>query len=331
MILEERIELLVKLGKYLISKDDELEAIKTKSFEQNKWFTREFIDTALSNIAEEYLERHKLERWVKSYHLDDNIAPKNIGIVMAGNIPLAGFHDFLCTFITGHYQKIKLSEKDAVLLPFILNKMSEWSKALRPFSETVEVLKNCDAYITAGNNNSSRYFEYYFGKYPSIIRKNKTSVGILNGSETEKDLAMLCDDIHTYFGMGCRNVSSIRVPANYDFIPLLNACRKFDYFSDHSKYRNNYDYNLALLIMNNRIYMSSKSKIFLEEPELFSPISQLHYSYYDDKEIELRNLKNNDEIQCICGGGMLSFGTAQKPKLITYADDIDTMQFLLGL
>lgn len=331
MNLAERIEIMVKLGKYLIADGPQLRSIKQKAFEKNKWFTQQFIDLALKNISEQYLERDKMEEWIRAYHLDDNIFPKKIGIVMAGNIPLVGFHDFLCVFIAGHKQKIKLSEKDDVLFPYILNKLIEWNSEISLLVEFADVLKDCEAFIATGSNNSARYFNYYFGKYPSIIRRNKTSSAILTGKETEGELELLSDDIHTYFGLGCRNVTSIFVPAEYDFLPLINSFKKYSYFANHAKYRNNYDYSLALLIMNNKEYMASESVILIENKNIFSPVSQLHYSFYHEKNIALEYLKKSEGVQCICGDGEIPFGNSQSPKLRDYADGVDTMQFLLGL
>jgi Acyl-CoA reductase (LuxC) len=331
MNLAERIDLLEKLGNYLLSDDIKLHAAKQKAFEKNKWFTIEFIDLALKNISTEYLNPQKLEAWVKHYHVDDNIKTKNIGIVMAGNIPLVGFHDFLCVFISGHHQTIKLSEKDNVLLPHIIQQLTEWNAEVGSAIRVAEFLKNCDAYIATGSNNSSKYFKYYFGRYPSIIRGNKTSVAILTGTESAAELDLLADDVHLYFGLGCRNVTKIYVPTDFDFVPLLNAFKKYDYFAEHTKYKNNYDYNLALLIMNNKLYMTNESLILFENENIFSPVSQLHYNFYDGINVIPGDLQDNENIQCIVGKGHVGFGAAQKPGLFDYADGVDIMQFLLGL
>ncbi|MEP6951785.1 MAG: acyl-CoA reductase [Ginsengibacter sp.] len=329
MDLMERIDLMEKLGNYLVSDDEKLEAVKQKAFEKNKWFTEKFVNLSLKNIATQFLERTKLENWVNYYNIENNISPKIIGIVMAGNIPLVGFHDFLSVFMSGHKQMIKLSEKDDLLLVHIIEKLMLWNTEFAGLAEVAVFLKNCDAYIATGSNNSSRYFKYYFGKYPSVIRGNKTSVAVLTGKESSEELSSLADDVHTYFGLGCRNVTKLFVPAHYDFIPLLDDFKKYGYFADHTKYKNNYDYNLTLLIMNNKFYMTNDSIILFENENIFSPLSQLHYSFYDDENAILNDLKKNGNVQRIIGNGVIAFGEAQQPGLFDYADGKDTMEFLL--
>jgi len=330
MNLAERISLMIELGKYLQSDNEELKIAKHKAFEKNRWFTPEFINLSLKNIAKEFLQKEKLESWVSSYYLDDNITSKNVGIVMAGNIPLVGFHDFLSVFIAGHKQTIKLSSKDDVLLKHIVDKLFERQPILNESILFSDLLKSCEAYIATGSNNTARYFDYYFGRYPNIIRRNRTSVAILTGNETLKELELLADDVHIYFGLGCRNVTKIYVPAGYDFVPLLDTFKKYKYFSDHTKYRNNYDYNLALLIMNNVYYMTNESVLLVENEEVFSPISQLNYSFYEDLKVVQKLFDDDKRIQCTVGDN-IEFGQAQQPSLFNYADGIDTMQFLLSL
>ncbi|HEY5462684.1 MAG TPA: acyl-CoA reductase [Hanamia sp.] len=331
MNLEERISLMVRLGKYLTEDSDQLQEIKQKAFERNKWFVEEFVNLSFNNISNNYLRQEALKDWVDHYHIDDNIRPQKIGIVMAGNIPLVGFHDFLCVFISGHFQFIKLSEKDDVLLKHIIEKMCEWDPGVANVVTIAGLLKDCDAYIATGSNNSVRYFHYYFSKYPSLIRNNKTSVALLSGTETLGQLSSLADDVHTYFGLGCRNVTKLYVPENYDFIMLLNAFRKYNYFSDVTKYKNNYDYNLTLLIMNHKFYMTNDSIILVENESLFSLVSELHFSFYQNKQTTLDELSINENIQCIVGDENIPFGKTQEPGLFDYADGIDTIQFLLGL
>jgi len=331
MNLAERITLMVKLGEYLTKDSDELKTVKQKAFEQNKWFTEEFINFSFKQISTHYLNRGKLEWWVQYYHIDDNISPKKIGIVMAGNIPLVGFHDFLSVFITGHHQAIKLSEKDDVLLKHLIEKLAMWNPKVSNVVHIAALLKDCDAYIATGSNNSARYFHHYFGKYPSIIRSNKTSVAVLSGGETVDQLTNLSDDVFIYFGLGCRNVSKLFVPEDYDFTTLINAFKKYNYFSDITKYRNNYDYNLALFIMNNKFYMANGCIILSENESVFSPVSVLHYSFYKNKRNVFEELNQNENIQCIVGEAHVPFGKSQEPGLFDYADGIDTMQFLLTL
>ena len=330
MNLTERIDLMAELGKYLQSDAEDWQATKQKAYEKNGWFTPEFIDHSVKNIVKEFLQIEKLEVWTRAYFLDDNITPKNVGIVMAGNIPLVGFHDFLSVFISGHAQTIKLSSKDDVLLKHVIDKLFEWQPSLHNSMVFAELLKGCDAYIATGSNNTARYFDYYFGRYPNIIRRNRTSVAILTGNETVEQLELLAYDVHLYFGLGCRNVTKIYVPTGYNFVPLLTVFKKYAYFSDHTKYRNNYDYNLALLIMNNVYYMTNESILLVENAQLFSPISQLNYSFYTDKDQLQQEFESNENIQCLVGD-KIDFGKAQQPSLPNYADGIDIMQFLLSL
>ncbi len=331
MNLQNRIELLQKLKKYLEDNDTEWQEVKANATAHNGWFIPGFIDLALQNICSAFLDTDKLTAWANHYHLDDNINGKNIGLVMAGNIPLVGFHDFLCVFVSGHTQTIKLSGKDDVLLKHLVQKLYSWDISVQNYISFAEMLKGCDAYIATGSNNSARYFEQYFAKYPSIIRRNRTSAAILNGKESEEELNKLSDDVHLYFGLGCRNVTKIFVRAGYDFVPLLKAFDKYKYFADHHKYKNNYDYQLSIALMNNIYYMTNESTLLIESEEIFSAISQLNYSFYDNAEKVTALLKDNSDVQCIIGQQHTPFGQAQQPGLFDYADGVDTMQFLLSL
>ena len=193
------------------------------------------------------------------------------------------------------------------------------------------MLKSCDAYIATGSNNSSRYFEYYFSRYPNIIRKNRTSVSVLTGKETPEELESLADDVHLYFGLGCRNVTKIYVPRGYDFIPLLDACKKYSWMIEHHKYKNNYDYNLAIHLLNKKYYMTNGSVLLVEEPSLFSPISQLNYEFYGPEQDPVRQLAGHPDLQCLVGQGGIPLGRSQQPRLKDYADGIDSLSFLAGL
>jgi hypothetical protein len=331
MNLQKRIDLLQKLRVYLEEDCIEWQHVKSSANAYNGWFTPEFTDIAIKNICTAFLNEQKLKDWTKHYHLDDNITSKNIGLVMAGNIPLVGFHDFLCVFISGHKQIIKLSGKDDVLLKHLVQQLISWDEEVSKYVSFAEMLKGCDAYIATGSNNSARYFEQYFAKYPNIIRRNRTSVAILNGNETEDELARLSDDVHLFFGLGCRNVTKIFVPENYDFVPLLKAFDKYKYFSDHNKFKNNYDYQLSIALMNNIYYMTNGATLLIESDEIFSAISQLNYSFYKDILPIKKQLQQNQDVQCIVSKDDVDFGKAQQPGLFDYADGVDTLQFLLTL
>lgn len=331
MNLQQRIDLLQKLGQYLEENNGEWQEVKKNAEIANGWFTQEFIDLAVDNIRTALLDGDKLQEWAAAYHLDDNIGGKNVGLVMAGNIPLVGFHDFLVVFLSGHSQTIKLSSKDDVLLKHVVQKMYSWDISLQNRVSFADMLKGCDAYIATGSNNTGRYFEQYFGKYPHIIRRNRTSVAILTGEETPEQLALLADDIHQYFGLGCRNVTKLYVPRDYDFVPMIQSFQRYAYFADHNKYKNNYDYQLSLALLNNIFYMTNGATLLIENDAIFSAIAQVNYSYYDNAEAILASLTGNDDVQCIAGQGGIPFGQAQKPGLNDYADGVDTMQFLLGL
>lgn len=330
MKVQNRIELLQRLGEYLQQNSPDWQAAKQQAEQQNSWFTESFIDLAVQQICEAFLDTQKLQAWASQYHPLEQDQPKNIGLVMAGNIPLVGFHDWLCVFMSGHQATIKLSSKDQVLFKHILQKLYSWEVCVQNWVSLAERLNGCDAYIATGSNNSSRYFDYYFAKYPHIIRRNRTSVAVLNGSETSEQLAALATDIHQYFGLGCRNVTKIYVPEGYDFLPLIEACKAYNYFLDHHKYKSNFDYHLSILIMNNKYYMSSGSLVLLEAPAFFTPVGQLHYEFYTDRAAVLQDLVGNDHIQCIVGE-QVDFGAAQQPFLHDYADGVDTMQFLTAL
>lgn len=334
MNLQYRIELLNNLGEYILSDDDSWQVAKEKAGHENGWFIPEFVDLAIQNIAHSFLQKDKLESWVNSYKIPDTdpgFIPKTTGIIMAGNIPLVGFHDLLCVFISGYKANIKTSSKDKVLLNHLAEKWIETEPELKNYIQFSEMLKGCDAYIATGSNNSSRYFEYYFKKYPHIIRKNKTSVAVLTGMETKEELENLSDDVYLYFGLGCRNVTKIYVPEGYDFIPLLGAFKKYNYLAEHHKYKNNYDYNLALHILNKKYYMTNDSILLIEDLSVFSPISQLNYEFYTDKEKLKGSLSENNDLQCIVGNDFIPFGKSQTPTLNDHADGMDTLQFLCKL
>jgi hypothetical protein len=331
MDLQNRISILVELGEFMLSEDISWKEAKTRAFQHNAWFIPDFIDLSISQIAGRFLQRDLLEKWASEYQIPDREkTPKKIGLVMAGNIPLVGFHDFLCCFINGHNPVIKLSTRDSWLFPAILEFLNKKNPAAADQILVSSMLKGMDAYIATGSNNSARYFDYYFGKYPSLIRRNRTSIAVLEGDETPEELEKLADDVFLYFGLGCRNVTQIHVPENYDFVPLLGAFRKYLWMADHHKYKNNYDYRLSLAILNRLTYMTNECLLMLENDSPFSPIAVLHYTYYKDIKNNI-STENAENLQCVVGRQWLPFGKSQRPELSDYADGTDTMKFLRSL
>jgi hypothetical protein len=329
--LQERISTLYDLGQYLENNGPEWQRAKHQAFVYNPWFIPDFMELSVDNIIRCFLNKDALQAWAAQYAIpEQNLNPVTVGVTMAGNIPLVGFHDWLTIFLSGNRQLIKPSSKDDILIKHIVAYLHEKVPETIGYFSFSERLTGCDAYIATGSNNSGRYFEYYFGKYPNIIRRNRTSAAILTGQETTEDLDKLADDMLLYFGLGCRNVSKIYVPEGYNFEPLLRAMDKYNWMKDHTKLRNNYDYQLSLLILNNTYYMSNDAALLVENKELFSPISQVNYEYYQSAPEHLTEIFA-DSLQCVCGKNGLSFGQAQQPSLTDYADGVDTMEFALGL
>ncbi len=339
MTLKERIEVMSQLGEHILQNNDEfLKAILHRTHYNNKWFTIENQEEALSAIASSFLDRSKLIDWANNYDLTHDSKPKKVGLVLAGNIPMVGFHDILCVFISGNISKIKLSDKDKFLLPYILQILEKLNPKTKEYFEIVEKLRVFDAVIATGSNNSARYFEAYFGKYPHIIRKNRNAIAVLNGKETELELKALGNDIFKYYGLGCRNVSKIYVPENFDFEIFLEILHSFNEIVLNPKYKNNFDYNYALLLLNKESFKNNGCIILREDPSLQSRIASLHYEYYDDlANLEIDLHQKREEIQCIVANeGLLGLktivpGKAQAPELLDYADGVDTMKFLQKL
>ncbi len=330
MNLQTRLNSFFLLKDRLLDKDNiALIQAKATIYNQNSWFLPDFIEKAIEQIATQFLTKEALMEWTAAYpQIADKMTHKKVGIVMAGNIPLVGFHDLLSTLIAGHTAVVKLSSKDTVGMEYIMNTLIEVEPQWKDYIIVQSHLKDCDAYIATGSNNTSRYFEQYFGKYPHIIRSNKTSIAILDGGESTADLDLLADDMMLYFGRGCRNVTQVWVPEGYDFIPLLNALKKYNYIIDEHKYRHNYDYQLALLMMTRQFYMDTNAILLCENPSPFAAIAQIHYQFYTPSQAPV---VNPAEIQCIVGKGGLSFGSLQKPSLQQYADGVDTLAFLTSL
>jgi len=350
MDLQQRINAFVKLGEFLsqfkqddIKKNDAVMAndlffdgfkhqIKLAK-EHNGWFTQNNILFSLESWANALTNRN-INKWIDKYNF--NIKnPKKVAIIMAGNIPLVGFHDFLSVLISGHSVLVKQSSNDKHLLPFLakyLEVVEPGFKGKIKFTE--EKLKDFDAVIATGSDNTARYFEYYFKDKPSIIRKNRNSVAVLTGNETKEHLKALSDDIFRYYGLGCRNVSKIFVPNNYNFDAFFAAVYKWHPIINESKYANNYDYNKAVYLMSEFDMLENGFLMIKEDKSYTSPIATLFYEYYENsKELEQKLADSKDNIQCIVASGFskneIDFGKTQKPQLWDYADNVDTVEFLL--
>jgi hypothetical protein len=286
---------------------------------------------AVRCVAEE-LTTENLKEWTSRYTIPDH--PENVlnaGVIMAGNIPLVGFHDFISVLITGNRIIAKPSTRDEDLISFISKLLIEINPE---FNDRIEFrkgyLSDFNLVIATGSNNSSRYFEYYFGKYPHIIRKNRNSVAILEGDETDKELKMLGTDVFSYFGLGCRNISKIFIPSGFDIEKLAAAWSSFSSLPDHTKYANNYDFYKAVFLVNKESFKDLGFLLLKESADLFSPVAVLNYEYYSSiDEVRTGTELERDKIQCIIGRKYLQFGTSQSPKLWDYADGIDTVEFLL--
>lgn len=340
MHLSQRLNLLAALGKHLLeANDDYLKAVMHRTEYHNSWFTIANQELAIEAIARHFLDKNKLEAWLKPYFLpEENPKPQTVGLVMAGNLPLVGFHDWLCVFAAGHKAMIKLSDKDQYLLPYLFKLLGQFDPAFEGYVQIVERLKDFDAVIATGSNNSARYFDAYFGKYPNIIRRNRNAVAVLTGHESPQELLDLGKDVFQFFGLGCRSVAKLYVPRDYPFEPLMEALHEYRAVILHDKYQHNFDYNLAIFMLNRAPYMANGCVILLENESLQSQIACLNYAYYDDLNALQEELAAHDkEIQCIVGNAELlgidavPFGQAQQPGLSDYADGVDTMQFLLGL
>ncbi|WP_276372450.1 acyl-CoA reductase [Chryseolinea sp. H1M3-3] len=334
MNIEERIEAFVQLGEFIESLPEEkFKTLAERIRIENAWFTESNLRMAVSGIVS-FLDEKKLRSWLSAYPLVTR-SPKIVALIMAGNIPLVGFHDLLCVLINGDIALIKPSSKDSILLRIITDKLAAINPGFADKIIYTERLKDFDAVIATGSDNSSRYFEYYFGKYPHIIRKNRTSVAILNGHEDEKDLEKLGKDVFSYFGLGCRNVSKLYVPRGYDFQRLFKSWQVYKDLDMHHKYHNNYHYQRTVLLVATIPYLDTGFVLLQESERLVSPIAVLYYEYYNAEEDLSRKLNTvQDKLQCIVGNFLpatVKFGEAQCPGLNDYADGIDVMFFLRGL
>jgi hypothetical protein len=330
-------ELMIALGEgrewegYSVGATEEeylsIQRVITKQFVYNGWFVKENVQKALCTLGGLLME-NQLSAWLSEWDAPKD--SKKIGVIMAGNIPLVGFHDFLCVLLSGHHVVCKLSSDDCTLLPALAGQLVQYAPTLKErISFSTGKLGKIDAIIATGSDNSAAYFEQYFGKYPHIFRKNRTSVAVLSGNETPEELALLGADIFTYFGLGCRNVSHLLLPKGYDLNRFFEAIMMYHPVVNHHKYANNYDYNKAVYLMNLMDLLDNNFVLLRQTEELFSPLAMVHYSYYedfDDVSVFLERHKNS--LQAVVGHGYIPFGAAQNPKLDDYADGINVLRWI---
>ena len=338
MTLQARIKAFSDLGLYLnaVENQAEIELWADRASHQNNWFTVENTKKSLKIIADYYLQEDFLTQWTELYEIPDKPKTvKSVGVIMAGNIPAVGFHDMMTIVLSGHVCMAKLSSQDSFLMTTLIEKLLEINPNLE--IRIADRLNEVDALIATGSDNSARYFEYYFRNKPHIIRKNRTSVAILNGNEIEEDFLNVGKDITDYYGLGCRNISKMYVPEKYDFTKFYDSIESLGDIFYHNKYKNNYDYNKSIYLVNMMPHFDNGFMILAPSEALVSPISVIFYEEYKNEE-DLKEIieENKDKIQCIVSKNSwieksLNFGDAQKPKLWDYADGVDTMAFLLSL
>ena len=310
----------------------ELNRIIETHVHHNGWFTENNIRRALFAWSEE-LTAARIGEWLARYAKNESASTKKVGIICAGNLPLVGLHDVLSVLLSGHTAVVKLSSDDNLLMPALFNLLIRLDESVAQHLVFAQgLMKDMEAVIATGSNNTSRYFEQYFGHLPHIIRKSRTSVAILNGRETEEELKALGGDVFAYFGLGCRNVSKIYMPEGFAIDRLFNALYDYNAIIHHHKYANNYDYNKAVWLLNSEPLLDNGFLLLKEDASLASPTGSLYYEYYTDEQELRKNLASRaEEIQCVVSHADISFGGSQRPALWDYADGVDTMGFLLAL
>ena len=333
---EKRLAALTKWAASIQAQSETFLDVSQKAKQENAWFSTENIEKAVAAIGT-MLQADAVTTWAKQWsYYPDVSAPKKVGLILAGNIPMVGFHDVVCVLAAGHTALIKLSSQDKVLIPFLLDQLIAIEPAFADRINYVERLADFDAVIATGSNNSSRYFEYYFGKVPHIIRKNRTSIAIINGDETVEERTQLGADIFSYFGLGCRNVSKIYVPKGYDMAHFFEPIESYNSIIQHHKYLNNYEYNKSIYLVNSDAHLDNGFLLTKPDNSLYSPLAVLFTEEYSSKADLEKHLQTiEEEIQCVAsmssinvGNQVVPFGYTQFPRLWDYADGRDVMQFL---
>lgn len=333
MILEERIATLAQLGDALAHNFEEKSQIYQQATNHNNWFTTAHIDLAFEGVCS-VLKKDVLTAWVKHYSIQ-NIQPKKVGVIMAGNIPMVGFHDWLSVLVCGHILYAKLSSQDQVLIKFLSQKLIEIDSRWVEKIVFTERLNDVDAVIATGSNNSARYFHQYFAQKPHIIRKNRSSIAILTGDESPSEIVALGNDVFSYFGLGCRSISKLYVPEGFNVAHVYDHWERFDYVIDNHKYKNNYDYYKAIYLINQTPHFDNNFLLMKESNDISSPIGVLFFEYYKNiSALSLQVESMSEELQVVCSQNKMlfphavSFGEAQCPKIDDYADGVDTLEFL---
>lgn len=325
----QKIDVLDTLGQKLNQwREDEEFLYRVES--QNPWFIPQYTQLAIQNIVEQYLDKEKLKSWLSNYEEKDHHS--TIGVITAGNIPLVGFHDILSAYMMGNSSiQLKISSKDQILSQRLIELWTSIDANFSSRLEVVERIHQCDKIIATGSNQTFKYFEAYFGKYKHVLRKNRTSIGVIHREITDEELNLLLDDVFLFFGLGCRNISKLWIERGFNLDRIFESSERYKYFFEHSKYMNNYDYQRTLLLLNKIPHLSNNFFILREDLSLFTPISVVHYSYYDNvNEIADFIQKEQENLQCVIGKDYIPFGRAQSPTLSDYADGVDTIQFLFS-
>lgn len=337
MNFQQRKEAFIQLGHFLQDAANNAHKAIVEAYLYNQWFTEESQRMALQAWADA-LSELKINEWTAKYDFEKPQNSKTVAIIMAGNIPLVGLHDLICVLLSGHHALVKLSSDDKILPKFIVAALLQIEPA---FADSItllndEKLEKYDAVIATGSNNSNRYFEHYFSKVPNILRKNRNSIAVLTGNETNDEMKLLAKDIFTYFGLGCRNVSKMYLPKGFDMALFFENTKDYDLYLNHNKYANNLMYHKSIWLLNQDDFLENGLINLKEDKSFSSPLASVFYEYYESiVDVKTMILERKDEIQCVVSkidlGVNIPFGKTQQPELWDYADNVDTIEFLLGL